>query len=86
MYVDTNFKLSLVQHYWNIFKKRGEKQVVNLINVPKALSGPSTSHVGEASKIPWRSNTAVLLSDGGLFFDPVILSSRKIYPSRVIMS
>ena len=44
---------------------------------PKPTPGPAASDVGEASKIPW-SNTAVLLLDGGLFFEPVILSTRKI--------
>ena len=60
-----------------IVLNEGKKQVINLI-IPKAFPGPATTHVGEASKIPWTSNTAVLLSDGGLLFDPVILSTRKI--------
>ena len=53
--------------------------MISLIDyVPKAFSGPATTHVGEASGSPWRSSTGVLSADGGLFVDPVILSIRKI--------
>ena len=56
--------------------------MINLV-IPKPFSGPGRSHVDEQSKSPWRSSTAGLLPDGGLFPDPAILSSCKIYRSSV---
>lgn len=51
--------------------------------IPKPFSEPGKSHEAEQSKTPWRSNTAILSSDGGIFSDPTILSSCKIYRSSV---
>ena len=77
-------KLSFVQHY-KFFLKWKKEQVVYL-TIPSPTSGPAISHVTEQSTIPWISSIAVLSSDGGLFFEPVILSIRKICPSRVTTS